>query len=97
MDEKKQIDEIFKDINEIFDKEYSERKLITAYHTAKELYAAGYRKHSEGEWVSKIVNRCDWKGREQSYYQPNSCSNCHEAVTWRTPFCPFCGAKMKGV
>ena len=60
------------------------------------LYNAGYRKQSEGEWRSELIRRCDWKGREQQYFQPNSCSICHNAVATRTPFCPNCGAKMKG-
>ena len=64
--------------------------------TAKKMFAKGYRKQSEGEWRSEIVKRCDWKGKKQQYYQPNSCSLCHEPVAKRTPFCPNCGAKMKG-
>lgn len=51
---------------------------------------------SEGEWRSELIKRCDWKGKKHDYYQPNSCSLCHEAVLKRTPFCPNCGAKMKG-
>ena len=60
------------------------------------LYKADYRKQSEGEWRSELVRKCDWKGKEHQYYQPNSCSLCHEPVLKRTPFCPHCGAKMKG-
>lgn len=63
---------------------------------AEEIYNAGYRKQSEGEWRSELVKRCDWKGKKHDHYQPNSCSLCHEAVLKRTPFCPNCGAKMKG-
>ena len=63
--------------------------------TAEKMVAKGYRKQSEGEWRSEIVKRCDWKGKKQQYYQPNSCSLCHEPVAKRTPFCPNCGAKMK--
>lgn len=63
---------------------------------ADNLIEKGYRKQSEGEWRSELVKRCDWKGKKHDYYQPNSCSLCHEAVVKRTPFCPNCGAKMKG-
>lgn len=59
------------------------------------LYNAGYRKQIEGEWRSELVKRCDWKGKERQYYQPNSCSLCHNATLTRTPYCPKCGAKMK--
>ena len=51
---------------------------------------------SEGEWRSELVKKCDWKGKKQQYYQPNSCSLCHEAVLKRTSYCPNCGARMKG-
>ncbi len=51
---------------------------------------------SEGEWRSELVKNCDWKGKKHDYYQPNSCSLCHEAALKRTPFCPNCGARMKG-
>ena len=54
-----------------------------------------YRKQSVGEWRSELVKKCDWKGKKRDYYQPNSCSLCHEAVVKRTPYCPNCGAKMK--
>lgn len=68
------------------------------YNTvAKDLYELyGWRKQSEGEWRSELVKKCDWKGKKHDYYQPNSCSLCHEAVVKRTPYCPNCGAKMKG-
>lgn len=49
-----------------------------------------------GKWISELVKRCDWRGKERRYYQPNSCSLCHKAVLERTNFCPDCGAKMDG-
>lgn len=112
MDEKNQIEEMTLEITKLFcnpkgcyncnlcdaygSLELSCEEYLSYRRMASVLYAAGYRKQSEAKWVSEIVKRCDWKGREQSYYQPNSCSNCHESVTSRTPFCPFCGKKMKG-
>ena len=50
MSKEKQIDELYNDVNEIFEKDYREHRLITAYHTAKHLYEQGYRKQSE--WIS---------------------------------------------
>lgn len=49
-----------------------------------------------GEWRSELQKRCDWRGKKQQYYVPNACSECHETVVMRTPFCPHCGAKMDG-
>ena len=49
-----------------------------------------------GKWRSEMREQCDWRGKKQNYYQPNSCSVCHEAVVERTPYCPYCGAKMEG-
>ena len=57
---------------------------------AEQLYDAGYRKQSVGEWIFN-------KGRtygEPAYY----CSNCWEGESYYgfDKFCPNCGAKMKG-
>ena len=92
MSREKQIEEMAKIILE------ENGGLIPDYYRpdAEALYNAGYRKQSEGEWRSELVKKCDWKGKEHQYYQPNSCSLCHEPVLKRTPFCPNCGAKMKG-
>jgi hypothetical protein len=49
--------------------------------SAERLYAAGYRKQSEGEWIG------DWDF---------TCSVCQEPFEYKTNFCPNCGAKMKG-
>lgn len=29
-----------------------------------------------GKWKSMLVKRCDWKGKQQQYYQPITCSKC---------------------
>ena len=59
------------------------------------LYNAGYRKQSEGEWVDK---RTGAYSRMQSW-----CSACgkHSGIggiesNRHKPYCPNCGAKMKG-
>ena len=61
------------------------------YATA--LYNAGYRKQSVGEWIrvaafnDGVLNtvKCSACG----VYQPHGCWDYH-------PYCPRCGAKMKG-
>ena len=52
---------------------------------ARDLYAAGYRKQAEGEWGFDC---------RYGYF----CTNCGEEAEEdeTTPYCPFCGAKMKG-
>jgi hypothetical protein len=59
-------------------------------YIADELYNAGYRKQSEGEWV---FNRGRTYG-EPAYY----CSLCLEGASeyGYDKFCSNCGAKMKG-
>ena len=47
--EKKQIEEMRKDLVEIFDEEYEKRRLITADNTAEKMTAKGYRKQA---WIS---------------------------------------------
>ena len=57
-----------------------------AEYIAAAVSNAGYRKQSEGEWVTD----------EEGYV---TCSNCGEEHTWdefRPPYCDMCGAKMKG-
>lgn len=50
MSKEKQIEEMRKDLIEIFDEEYEKRRIITADFTAIKLTAKGYRKQSE--WIS---------------------------------------------
>ncbi len=59
-------------------------------YTAKALYNAGYRKQSEGEWMSdKETPRLIYK-----------CSVCGDTIGYGmmldANYCPNCGAKMKG-
>lgn len=86
---KEQIEEMRKDLIEIFDEEYEKRRLITPNFTAEKMTAKGYRKQSEGEWIRHGYK---WK-----------CSKCGVLMDIDgTPtenllhFCPNCGAKMKG-
>ena len=52
------------------------------------LYNEGYRKQSEGEWIT-----------EGDELRNTTCSVCNywvETPYGKTPYCPNCGAKMKG-
>lgn len=63
--------------------------MTTARKTAVSIYNAGYLKQSEGEWMAKekIIRSIT----ALNY----TCSVC--GVKGRcTPYCPNCGAKMKG-
>lgn len=56
---------------------------VNCLETAKRLYNAGYRKQSEGEWIDRDGKT--W------------CSLCNASnKQYKPPFCPHCGAKMKG-
>ncbi len=62
---------------------------------AEYLYNAGYRKQGEGEWIDKPTGAYS---RMQSW-----CSACgkHSGIggiesNRHKPYCPNCGAKMKG-
>lgn len=47
-----------------------------------------------GKFVSELIEKPDWRGIMQNYYQPNSCSCCHTALSGEENYCPNCGAKM---
>lgn len=57
---------------------------------ATSLYAKGVRKQREGEWVFKPT-----MSRTPSAIN-YTCSLCDFESARTTPFCPNCGAKMKG-
>ena len=60
---------------------------LSARNDAEALYKAGYRKQSEGEWIT-----------EGEFFMEHICSVCGYSVDYlyqRTPYCPNCGAKMK--
>lgn len=62
-----------------------------------EMLENGYRKQSEGEWIAKHNMSRSSRGRYTSY-NTYTCNVCGKANGRRkTPFCPKCGAKMKGV
>lgn len=84
MSEKKQIEEIRKDIFAAFG---GYAKWEEDWQSlAEAVYNAGYRKQIEAEWITD----------EEGYV---TCSNCGEEHTWdefRPMYCDMCGARMKG-
>jgi hypothetical protein len=56
---------------------------------AEDIYTAGYRKQSEGEWIWTENGEADY----EKYWV---CSVCKEHDFVKTKFCSNCGAKMKG-
>jgi hypothetical protein len=91
---KERIEEMAQDIyNALPDYEHNARDCRNA---AEELFAKGYRKQSEGEWV--------WKTKIEPQAQNRLyCSVCDEECLAKnnyyvkSNFCHNCGAKMKGV
>lgn len=61
---------------------------------APDLYAAGYRKQTEAEWIERIEKPSWLEDDVEVYYNCSMCGTSHWIST--TPFCPNCGAKMKG-
>ena len=59
---------------------------------AERLYNAGYRKQSEGEWVSN----CQTDEYICSLCGGFSPIDCEKENFYKSNFCPNCGAKMKG-
>ena len=59
---------------------------VDGFAIANEIYNAGYRKQSEGEWKKVYRNNV------ASVYE---CSNCGHLTFGTSDFC-ICGAKMKG-
>lgn len=79
-----EIEEMRKDLIEIFDEEYEKRRLITPQNTAEKMTAKGYRKQKVGRWVTEdyiaYCTICEI-GR-----------NIETQFAWE--YCPYCGAKM---
>ena len=93
---KEQIEEMRKEVASIhrFFMEDDDYEDLDDY-IADELYNAGYRKQSEGEWIFRNDGAY---GRTRCY-----CSACgkHSGIggireNQLKPFCPNCGAHMKG-
>lgn len=108
MDEKKQIEEMDAVIRSAVKSHfvqipqyskyggYDGTKEMLTRQIAVELFNAGYRKQSEGEWVANRHISVSKRSRT-IHYETYKCSVCG---TWngrhRQNFCPNCGAHMKG-
>jgi rubrerythrin len=80
--EKQAIDEMAKIIDD------NHGFVVSSVLTAINLYNAGYRKQSEGDWVDANPNGAVYKF---------TCTLCGETKLGKgTPYCPNCGAHMKG-
>lgn len=90
----KQIEEMYKDVykavehNSVIDITHGGYIGINTDGLTRELFDDGYRKQSEGEWI------------KPSMYSEDICSKCGKSPKiffgLLSPFCPNCGAKMKG-
>ena len=100
MSKEKQIEEMIDDLMACHTEFYENAELYTDYQDmAENMFAKGYRKQSEGEWIAKpqewYIGATDWM-----------CSNCKTEFSpidmmgddffRMMKFCPECGAKMKG-
>ena len=94
--ESEQIEKMAQDFYSLIpDYDVNERDCRNA---AKGMYAKGYRKQIEGEWIEQIKTTTNVKGMT-AHYIINFCSNCGYkigAIRYRHKYCPNCGAKMKG-
>ena len=85
MDEKKQIEEMARDIEQRIQYGYYNGR-VDYKRTAKSLYLAGYRKQREGEFIYQEYSMGHYVGK---------CTICGCEADM-TKYCPNCGAKMKG-
>lgn len=72
--------------------------LHDARETISNFPAADVAPVRHGKWVPLVVKRENWKGVLHDFYQPYSCSICHNPNTFmgESAFCPHCGARMDG-
>lgn len=89
MSKEKQINEMAEVLKAYTKKNNIMASVVILEDYAEQIYNAGYRKQSEGEWI--------WtESGEEDYEQYWVCSNCKEHEFFQTKFCPNCGSKMKG-
>lgn len=89
----KQIEELAEDIYEFGELRYGEIWCgDDCEKVAKLLYAKGYRRQSEGEWISN----CQTDEFICSLCGAIAPVDCLKEEFYKSKFCPNCGAKMKG-
>ncbi|MBO5969376.1 MAG: hypothetical protein J6S14_12850 [Clostridia bacterium] len=89
--EKQVIEEMAKDVARSISWCNEEIPTVDCLGTAASLYDKCYRKQSEGEWEKRTFIIFD---SEKVGY---NCSECNTTWDTETNFCPYCGAKMKGM
>ena len=105
MSREKQIEEMAKDVcrSIVWDRE--EFAQIDCFETANILYNKGYRKQSEGEWVTNAWDGKKWViiPYDKHEHIGAHCSICNKRALLNydkdevtSNFCPNCGAKMEG-
>lgn len=101
MDEKKQIEEMARLACSVFDGNcmgcsFNFYPPCPPKASAERLYAAGYRKQSEGEWKERGEYICNSDGKAIAQIGVVFiCSVCGREERHKEPYC-HCGAKMKG-
>jgi predicted RNA-binding Zn-ribbon protein involved in translation (DUF1610 family) len=94
-------DVIYKENEESFRNGFDEPLCTATEYLAEilteKLQETGYRKQSEGEWITETVNWVyDVKKKYCSACGTNARYDTHMREYILTNFCPTCGAKMKG-
>lgn len=84
------VDELRKDLVEIFDEEYEKRRLITADFVSIRLAEKGYQKQTEAEW--EFVEVLPMRG---AIYRCTNCKEKFNSQALQMKHCSECGAKMK--
>ena len=95
LSKEKQIEEMRKDLIEIFNEEYEKRRLLTPDFTAEKMTAKGYRKQSEGEWIKHFASY-ECTVCKQEFCVSEYAEDYDPIEDYDLHFCPNCGAKMKG-
>ena len=90
--EEKQIIEIKECIDNVYGVDCAYYN-VDGFAIAHEIYQAGYCRRVEGEWVER-VETLTWCEDDVDVYYDCSVCGCHSPC--QTPYCPNCGAKMKG-
>lgn len=88
MNENKQIEELAATIYTLFRNDSMSKALASL------LYAEGWRKQDEGEWIEETEYHSD-DYSECNTRKVFACSRCGRTEIRKQPYCN-CGAKMKG-
>ena len=96
MSRDKQVEEMARVMVDSDNKDVADTLSLFFVRLSEALYNAGYRKQTEGEWLSTTNITISERGRRinSTLY---ICSACRKSNgRHKTNYCPHCGAKMKG-